>query len=506
MISVMNLTVTESTFSGTNGTPPMFGIDLEPNRVEDRLEQIRIHNCTLNGNVGGGIQFGLHKLSEWGVPALHETTIDISYCTIDGSGPVTYKSGHHTVHRRRGIGPVSTYGFLLAAGGYAKNSAGLKRLGARGAISISNCSVKYTLLQGALVEDKPVEGNLSITFADVVFNKSCHYNSMLQNQLSKYAPPILVKRADGIDMGGQLRFRNCTVIDNHAKNRSFFATGASESHSNRGELTDVHGTFAVSSSYGCFVQLGSTSISNVSVVATQCNIEPSARTSMKADDSESRLVKSSAPPTIAPAVLSIKTDDTMSLLPQIKTPPGIKCNDPDVANAACFGFDPMDSTVAVRAALATNRSTIVIPKMSGPWIVGPMGGPAAMHLLHQKDMTIVLEPGVEIQAKRGDFHLKNQRLLLIEDCSNITILAYGSTMSMWRQDYANLTMYSKSEWRAGLAIYDSQHLKLLGLNISRTGGDGMTLTDVRNVYVKDAQLLNNYRQGPSLPKSLTLSK
>lgn len=127
-----------------------------------------------------------------------------------------------------------------------------------------------------------------------------------------------------------------------------------------------------------------------------------------------------------------------------------------------------------------------------------MGGPAAMHLLRQKDMTIVLEPGVEIQAKRGDFHMKNQRLLLIEDCSNITILAYGSSMSMWRQDYANLSMYSKSEWRAGLAIYDSQHLKLLGLNISNTGGDGMTLTDVRNIYVKDAQLLDNYRQGLSM--------
>ena len=191
-----------------------------------------------------------------------------------------------------------------------------------------------------------------------------------------------------------------------------------------------------------------------------------------------------------------KTDDSAAGL--LQPPPGTKCNDPAVANAACFGFDPADSTKAVRAALATNKSKVVIPKMDRPWIVSPLGGPAALHLLHQHNMTIILESGVEIQAMRGDYHQTHQRLFLIEDCSNITILAYGSSMSMWREDYANLSLYSKLEWRAGLAVYDSQHLRLFGLNISRTGGDGMTLTDVRNVHVKDTHLLNNYRQGLSL--------
>ena len=69
------------------------------------------------------------------------------------------------------------------------------------------------------------------------------------------------------------------------------------------------------------------------------------------------------------AITNIKTDDA-TVSPQAKvTPPpqGVKCNDPAVANAACFGFDPMDSTAAVRAALATNKSKIVIPHMSGPY-------------------------------------------------------------------------------------------------------------------------------------------
>ena len=36
---------------------------LQPNRVDDRLQNITVENCVLNGNVGGGVQFGLHKLA-----------------------------------------------------------------------------------------------------------------------------------------------------------------------------------------------------------------------------------------------------------------------------------------------------------------------------------------------------------------------------------------------------------------------------------------------------------
>jgi hypothetical protein len=125
----------------------MFGIDMEPNRVEDRLERILIRNCTLVGNVGGGIMFGLHHMSDWGVTPLHPASITIEECTIDGSGRVTFHNGHHTF---QGTGPVSGFGVLLSAGGYAPDPThpALQRLGARGKIIIRNTSVSNTLLQG----------------------------------------------------------------------------------------------------------------------------------------------------------------------------------------------------------------------------------------------------------------------------------------------------------------------------------------------------------------------
>ena len=126
--------------------------DMEPNRVNDTLQHVRIENVSLVGNVGGGIMFGLHKLSDFGKPATAPTSIVIRNCTVDGRGPVLLQSGHHTVHYSHGVGPVSQVGILVAAGGYATNSAGQARLGARGYVEIEDVSISNTSLEGVIIE------------------------------------------------------------------------------------------------------------------------------------------------------------------------------------------------------------------------------------------------------------------------------------------------------------------------------------------------------------------
>merc|ERR1712176_869653 len=74
----------------------------------------------------------------------------------------------------------------------------------------------------------------------------------------------------------------------------------------------------------------------------------------------------------------------------------------------------------------------------------------------------------------------------------------GAKMTMWKVDYGNTTLYNHSEFRFGIAVYSSSHLRILGLNISSTGGDGIYLEDVNDVHVKDVQLVNNFRQGMSV--------
>ena len=122
-------------------------------------------------------------------------------------------------------------------------------------------------MQGILVEDKAVEGGLSLQFRGVSLVNASHYDPLIHNQASKHASPITLTRAKGIDNGGGVRFEACSVTDD--RNRSFFATGTSASHENRGGLTDVHGEFAVTNPFGCRVSLGPGAV-DVSVVATSC--------------------------------------------------------------------------------------------------------------------------------------------------------------------------------------------------------------------------------------------
>ena len=181
-----------------------------------------------------------------------------------------------------------------------------------------------------------------------------------------------------------------------------------------------------------------------------------------------------------------------------------------------------DSTAAVRAALATNRSLVVIPRMAGPWILstdgsvpGAAGGycPGSCHALQmvrQSNITILIESGAELQAQRGDWHapkMANIPMLLIEDCHNISILGAGAKMTMWKQDYVQdchaskapcTPLYNHSEFRFGIAIFSSSHLRIMGLNVSSTGGDGLYLEDVENVHVKDCSMVDNFRQGISV--------
>ena len=59
-----NLTIADSRFAATKGTPPQCGIDFEPNRPTDRLSNCVVENCEFDGNASSGILFHLTCLDE----------------------------------------------------------------------------------------------------------------------------------------------------------------------------------------------------------------------------------------------------------------------------------------------------------------------------------------------------------------------------------------------------------------------------------------------------------
>ena len=99
----------------------------------------------------------------------------------------------------------------------------------------------------------------------------------------------------------------------------------------------------------------------------------------------------------------------------------------------------------------------------------------------------MLEPGTVIQAKRGEFHGSQDSLFLIAGATNITlrgrdIFHHGGRdfstkaglesvplLKMWKSDYANHSLYSQAEWRAGIWIGGGGVWQCKGANNSQCG-------------------------------------
>ena len=165
------------------------------------------------------------------------------------------------------------------------------------------------------------------------------------------------------------------------------------------------------------------------------------------------------------------------------------------AKASWWGFDAADSTAALQAAINSGVKRLTIDNVGKPWIVEPI------HLVSNQE--IVLEKGVTVLAKRGAFEGGSDSLFNIIGKQNVTIRGYGATLRMWRDDYAKAP-YSKAEWRMTLEMDGVNNVKVYGLTLAESGGDGIYVgagadgAPCRNVLIKDVTCDRNYRQGISV--------
>jgi polygalacturonase len=165
------------------------------------------------------------------------------------------------------------------------------------------------------------------------------------------------------------------------------------------------------------------------------------------------------------------------------------------ANAAWWGFDKEDSTDSLQAAINSGTGKVIVPYMGSDWIVRP--------IKLTSNQEIVFEPGVIVTAKKGEFQHKNHCLLSANGKKNITLSGYGATLRMRKNDYTK-PPYPRSEWRMAIAFYCCSDIKVSGLTLKDSGGDGIFLgalkkgVPCRNVVIRDCIFDNNYRQGMSV--------
>ncbi|MDD2597750.1 MAG: right-handed parallel beta-helix repeat-containing protein [Kiritimatiellae bacterium] len=165
------------------------------------------------------------------------------------------------------------------------------------------------------------------------------------------------------------------------------------------------------------------------------------------------------------------------------------------ARASWWGFDADDSTTALQAAINSGVPRLIVERQASAWITEPL------KLVSNQE--IVFESGVEVLAKEGSFKGTGDSLMLLSCVSNVTLRGTGATLRMRRADY-DAPPYRKAEWRHVLSIRGCQNIKVYGLTLAESGGDGIYLGSVtgapsnKDIHIKDVTCDKNYRQGISV--------
>jgi polygalacturonase len=186
----------------------------------------------------------------------------------------------------------------------------------------------------------------------------------------------------------------------------------------------------------------------------------------------------------------------------------VKSGKREIANAAWWGFDIEDSTEALQGAIDSGAKRVIVPNMTRDWIVRPI------ELAGNQEL--ILEDGVSITAKRGEYRGRGDTVLSAHDVENLVIRGYGARVRMQKEDYIVGKVlvdlgwdrwfgpYEKAEWRTPLSLRGCSNVKVFGLTLCDSGGDGIYIDGgskirfCKDIYLRDVVCDNNYRQGISI--------
>lgn len=160
-----------------------------------------------------------------------------------------------------------------------------------------------------------------------------------------------------------------------------------------------------------------------------------------------------------------------------------------------IGFDANDSTAFLDIAFSTTTTdTIVIDNVGMDWRTGPLD-------INRDNVTIIFEEGVTLRALPNVFG-EFDSLIRLRDRTNVTLIGYGATLIMNKQEYIDL---ANSEFRHGIDLNSAINIWIEGLTIRDSGGDGISISksfaaDSPQNYSENITILNclsnnNYRQG-----------
>jgi hypothetical protein len=203
VISAVNVTVRRSVLAETGvgfGTPPMCGIDFEPNLPSDQLHNVTVEDVQIVDNVGGGVAVYLRRFSEpcagatGGVcfSAPSPVAIHFRNLVVDGTPNTGVAVGAMAPLAH---GPAGAGGSISFAGGAVRNtggaglyafdlatSVGLEVEGTRFERTAQNSSLNATPLYMGSLHGKPTGyavGGLALANVSIAMGPYCHSQPFL---------------------------------------------------------------------------------------------------------------------------------------------------------------------------------------------------------------------------------------------------------------------------------------------------------------------------------------
>lgn len=179
-----------------------------------------------------------------------------------------------------------------------------------------------------------------------------------------------------------------------------------------------------------------------------------------------------------------------------------------MARAAWWGLDEEDATEALQTAILSGAKRVIVPNLGRDWVVKPI------RLV--PNLELVLEPGVVIPAKRGEYTGKTDSVFTAQDVVHFSLDSYGAVIRMQKLDYVVGKVsiefgwarwfghYERADRRMALALRGCENVRIYGVTLRDSGGDGIYVDGSsrqpfsRDVHIRDVICDNNCRQGLSV--------
>ena len=104
-----------------------------------------------------------------------------------------------------------------------------------------------------------------------------------------------------------------------------------------------------------------------------------------------------------------------------------------------FGFDKVNATKNIQAALDSGSKEIIIDYTGSDWIVDP--------LFLRSNQTVFIEDNVIIRARKDGFHNTTDSIFFASGIDNVKVIGGKNVTIFHENDYFNKKVYSQSEHR-----------------------------------------------------------